>query len=182
MTECGALTPQVLLMTDEARALWIHFHDDVERELRQGGELAEVRDVGSKAADNVARLAALFHLFEHGPSGQVGQMPCASAAAVVGWHLYQARAFLGDVAAPPTLTNAQRLECWLIDHCKGEGNGAVERRTIQNRGPNPVRGGADLDAALSELIAAGRVREIAHGTRRLVEVNPALLGGGNGVA
>jgi putative DNA primase/helicase len=35
---------------------------------RTGGELYDLRDVGSKAADNVARMAALFHVF----AGSIG--------------------------------------------------------------------------------------------------------------
>lgn len=49
--EAGALAPPVLTMTDGARATWVRFHDGVEAELRPGGEMAEVRDVASKAAD-----------------------------------------------------------------------------------------------------------------------------------
>ncbi len=140
--DAGALTLPVLTLTDAARAAWVRFHDDVEAELRPGGDMAEVRDVASKAADNVARLAALFHLYMHGVTGQIDVAVVAAAARIVGWHLYQARAFLGDVAAPRELTAARRLDAWLVDFCRREGVREVERRTIQNRGPNPVRGRA----------------------------------------
>jgi putative DNA primase/helicase len=180
--DTGALTPPVLTLTEAARAVWVRFHDDVETELRPGGDMAEVRDVASKAADNVARLAALFHLYAHGAAGQIDVAAVTAAARIVGWHLYQARAFLGDVAAPRELTAARRLDAWLVDFCRREGVREVERRTIQNRGPNPVRGRAGLDAALAELAEAGRIREVDDGRRKLVRVNPALLGGSNGAS
>jgi putative DNA primase/helicase len=180
LDETGALAPPVLAMTDEARARWVGFHDDVEAELRPGGDMAEVRDVASKAADNVARLAALFHLYAHGPAGQIDVGAVTAAAHIVGWHLYQARAFLGDVAGPRELTAARRLDAWLIDYCRREGLREVERRTIQNRGPNSVRGRAGLDAALAELAEAGRILEVEDGRRKLVRINPALLDGGDG--
>ena len=94
LDEAGALAPPALAMSDDARALWIRFYDDVEAELRPGGDMAEVRDVASKAADNVARLAALFHLYASGPSGLIGAPSIVAAARIVRWHLYQARAFL----------------------------------------------------------------------------------------
>ena len=62
--EHGALSPVVLSLDLEAKRVWVRFHDDIERQLCTGGELAEVRDVASKAADNAARLAALFHAVE----------------------------------------------------------------------------------------------------------------------
>ena len=62
------LAPMPLHFTPAAKSSWITFHDDIERELRRGGELVDIRDVASKSADNAARLAALFQVFEHGPS------------------------------------------------------------------------------------------------------------------
>jgi hypothetical protein len=72
------------------------------------------------------------------------------------------------------------LDAWLIDYCRREGLREVERRTIQNRGPNSVRGRAGLDAALAELAEAGRILEVEDGRRKLVRINPALLDGGDG--
>ena len=178
--ETGALAPPTLELSDEGRALWIRFYDDVERELRPGGEMADARDVASKAADNAARLAALFHLYANGATGQIAPEAVESAARIVGWHLYQARAFLGDVAGPRDLLNARRLDAWLLDYCRREGIAEIERRTIQNRGPNPLRGRSALDAALTELTEAHRVREVDAGRRKIVKINPALLEGGNG--
>lgn len=176
----GALALPMLALTHEARAVWISFHNDVEGELRPGGDMAEARDVASKAADNVARMAALFHLYAHGSTGQVGPEAVTAAARIVGWHLYQARAFLGDLGSPRERSNARRLDAWLLDFCRRESVIEVERRTIQNRGPNPVRGKGALDGALEELVEAYRVREVDDGRRKLVRVNPALLGGDNG--
>ena len=62
----GALTPAMLSLSPEAKRAWVEYHDAIERELASGGELYDVRDVASKSADNAARLAALFQMFEHG--------------------------------------------------------------------------------------------------------------------
>jgi len=176
----GALTPPALVLSGAARDVWRAFHDDVERELRAGGDMAEVRDVASKAADNAARMAALFHLFAHGPAGEIGREAVEAAARIVGWHLYEARRFLSDVAAPRELSIARRLDAWILDRCARDGVAELSRRTIQTWGPGPVRGRAGLDAALRELADAGRVREVTDGRRLLVRVNPALLGGRDG--
>lgn len=178
--ESGTLTPPTLALSKGGRDVWRAFNDEVERELRRGGDLAEIRDVGSKAADNVARLAALFHLYANGPGGEIGREAVAAAARIVIWHLFQARAFLGDVAAPRELSTARRLDAWILDRCARDGVAELPRRTIQNEGPNPVRGRAALDAALAELVEAGRIRAIDEGRRKLVRVNPVLLGGSNG--
>jgi len=68
----GSLSPTILPLTADAKAAWVKFHDDIERELRSGGDLYDVRDVARKTADNAAHIAALFHVFEHGPGGAIG--------------------------------------------------------------------------------------------------------------
>jgi putative DNA primase/helicase len=69
--EDGALEPALMTLAPAARAAWIEFHNAIETELASGGEYQDVRDVASKTADNAARLAALFQMFEHG-MGAVG--------------------------------------------------------------------------------------------------------------
>ncbi|MCF8211594.1 MAG: DUF3987 domain-containing protein [Rhodoferax sp.] len=64
----GVLTPAMLTLSPDAKQAWVTFHDAIETELANGGDLYDLRDVGSKAADNVARLAALFHVF----AGSIG--------------------------------------------------------------------------------------------------------------
>ena len=176
----GALALPALTMDEAARALWIRFHDDVEGELRPGGKMADVRGEASKAADNAARMAALFHLYAHGAEGQIGAPAVESAGRIVSWHLFQARGFLGEVAVPREVSIARRLDAWILDRCRIKGLAKLPRRDIQNEGPNPVRTRATLDAALAELADAGRIRETNEGRQKLVAVNPKLLGAGNG--
>ena len=69
LNDSGEIIPFVLDLSPEAKALWVAFHDEVEGELNAGGDMADTRDVASKAADNAARMAALFHLYRRGPIG-----------------------------------------------------------------------------------------------------------------
>ena len=61
----------MLPLTPEAKAAWVKYHNEIESLLASGGELYDVRDVASKSADNAARLAALFQIFE-GVGGAIG--------------------------------------------------------------------------------------------------------------
>ncbi len=176
VTETGELAPQVLELASGARAAWVAFHDAVERELRDGGDLADVKDVASKAADNAARLAALLHVFEEG-LGPVSLPAFESASRIVAWHLSEARRFFGELALPAELATAARLDSWLLNYCRRERVASVPRREAQRLGP--VREKATLDAALRELDELGRVRLIIEGRAKTVAVNPALLSEGD---
>jgi len=173
--EFGNLSPDMLELSPEAKAAWVAFHNEVEEELRPGRDMAETRDVASKAADNAARLAGLFHVFENGPAGHVGIDHMETAASVITWHLYEARRFLGEIALPVAMTNALKLDEWILRYCRENGVSRISTRNIQQWGPGCTRDRKALHSALEELVDAARVRVVKDGRRILVEVNPALL-------
>jgi len=175
MDDDGALTLPVIDFTPEARGEWIAFHDAIEAELSDGGELRDVRDVASKAADNAARLAALFHAFA-GDGGAIATDAFAGAARIVAWHLNEARRFFGELALPAELADAVRLDAWLIGQCRRDGAQEVPRREAQRCGP--VRDADRLTTALRVLAELDRAREGTDGKRRPIRVNPALLAEG----
>ena len=169
----GILTPPVLPLAVEAKAAWVAFHDTIEGMLGAGGELHEVKDVASKTADNAVRLAALFQVFEHGMGGAIGADAFADASDIAAWHLSESRRFLGELALPPELADAARLDTWLIAHCKRERTQAVGKNHVRQHGP--LRDGKRLDAAIRELSELARLRRRANGKKLTVQVNPALV-------
>ena len=173
MAPDGTLTPTVLHLAPDAKTAWVRFHDEVEGRLRAGGDLVEVRDVASKIADNAARIAALFHVLEHGTGGQIGAAHMAAACRVAAWHLNEARRFFGEIALPEPMADAVRVERFVVGQCQRNGGNTVPRREVQNAGP--VRDGRRLDAALLELADAHRMRATEDGKRKLLVINPALL-------
>jgi putative DNA primase/helicase len=104
--ERGCLTPVVLDLSSQARAEWIRFHDEIERELGARGAFRSVRDVAAKAAENVARLAALFHVLEHGASGTIASGEIRAAASIAGWHLNEARRLTPPAPSAPAFPEA----------------------------------------------------------------------------
>lgn len=172
--ENGKLTPAMLELAPDAKLAWIAFHDQIEAMLATGGELYDLRDVGSKSADNVVRLAALFHVF----AGSIGaiDLDCVeSAVQIVTWHLLEAKRFLGELAMPAEIANPMRLESWMLDYCRRENTDKVPTREVQRCGPGGLRGKAAFKEAVTELAELGRARLVQDGKKRLVQINPALL-------
>ncbi len=182
LDETGAISVVTLDFSPEAKTAWIKFHDDVEVELKAGGDMEETRDVASKAADNAARMAALFHLYAYGTQGTISLTHMEAAAAIVGWHLYEARRFLGVVALSRQASNAVMMDTWLIKHFKEAKAAFISIRDLQRLCPNALRKRPILDAALGELIGVNRIRLRENGKQQVVEVNPALLKETNGAA
>ena len=174
MDEDGVLTPAMLTLAPDTKAAWIEYHDAIESELVSGGELYDVRDVASKTADNAVRLAALFHLFEHGMGGAVGLSDFEGASRIAAWHLSESRRFFGELALPTELADGARLDSWLIEHCKRRKTHIVGKNHVRQYGP--LREGSRLDAAIRELADLERLRLMKKGKRLTIHLNPALLG------
>ncbi len=169
----GALTPPMLPLTADAKAAWVEYHNAIEGELSSGGELYDVRDVASKSADNAARLAALFQIFE-GAGGAIGLDAFEGASRITAWHMNEARRFFGELALPAELADAARLDNWLIEYCRRERTHLVPTREAQRLGP--IRDKEKLVTALRELNELDRVRVTQEGRRKTIKVNPALVG------
>jgi len=173
LNDNGSLSPAMMTMTQEAKEMWIAFHDAIESELRSGGELHDVRDVASKAADNAARLAALFQVFEDGMCGTVERDAFEGASRIVAWHLNEAKRFFGEVALPSELVDAARLDAWLIGRCRQEREAEVSKREALQYGP--IRNDPALMAAIHTLEELDRVRFEKEGKRKVIKINQAVL-------
>jgi len=172
----GTLTPAMLKLSPDAKAAWVAFHDEIESMLSTGGELYDVRDVASKIADNAARLAALFHVFE-GSVGPIGIDAMESGACIAAWHLNEARRFLGELAMPAELAHPARLETWLLDYCRREKTDKVPIREVQRCGPGGLRDKTAFGEAVKELAELGRARLMQEGKKKLIQINPLVLSG-----
>jgi putative DNA primase/helicase len=170
----GELHPSALPLTAEAKAVWVAFHDEVEARLAVGGDYADIRDVASKCADNAARLAALFHIFEYGGGGAVGPGAMEGGCMLAAWHLDEARRFFGEIALPQEMADAARMSHWVLQYAKTLGVAEVATRDLQRMGP--IRKKDRLEAGLDELQAHHHVRVVKDGKRRWVVINPTLMG------
>jgi len=167
----GALKPDLMRMTKDAKELWVAYHDETESLICGNGALSAIRDVASKVSDNVARLAALLAKFEG--RTEINAKSLESAVYVVAWHLNESLGFLGGMALPAEMADAARVDKWVIDYCKTERTGFVSKRHVQQFGP--VQKKERFHAAINELANLDRLDVRKDGKKIFVHVNPALL-------
>jgi len=170
------LSPPTLNLNHDAKKAWVTFYNEIEKQLRPGGEACGVKDVGAKTPDNAVRIAALFHILEHGTDGNIEVPHLKSAGIIAAWHLNESRRFLGELALPQEESNAIQLDNWLVKWCKQENTNVVLRRKVQqNVTPIRLRQKEALNISLKELKETNRLRLIEIGKRKEIHVNPALL-------
>ena len=169
----GELQPVMMELSPEAKALWVEFHDAIESELANGGDLRQVRDVASKTADNAVRIAALFQVFEQNSiTGHISADYFDRASSIAAWHLNESRRFLSEFALPDDLAASMRLDAWLIEHCRSKQTLEVSKRNARQFGP--IRDGAMFDSAVKDMVDLDRIRIIKIGNKLSIQLNPRL--------
>ncbi len=107
----GALQLSPLTLSPLARRRWIDLHDAIEAQLGEFGELASVRPSGSKAAENLLRVAGILAVVEESTVVEVDHIQRASA--LVGYYLTEIQRLTEQEPVCRVKEEADRLLRWL---------------------------------------------------------------------
>jgi hypothetical protein len=171
LDESGSLSPPALLF-DEAVGPDMEFLSNLfEVSQRRGGSLEQVRGFASKGVEQACRLAALFHIFRHGPEFE--KHPICQADFEMGGRcakhfLHCALDLFGRRGPEPeSIRDARKIEKYL----QREGGAASPQTILQHCHISA----AQRDAGASELVERHRMRiEGGRGDTRYV-LNPGLM-------
>ena len=145
-----------LKFSPKAAFLWTNYANSVEADQQPGRALCNVRDAASKAAENVARLAAVIHAFDDA-EGDISLQTVETAIAMVNWYLKQFIRIFAPRVVPQVMLDALSLDLWLRGNYISKGYMSLYRKNwILQRGP--LRKKSQLDAALNVLADGGQVQ------------------------
>lgn len=167
LTSSGCVKLPTLSMSEQAKAQWILFFNRIEAGLKPQGQWTAVKDFASKTAENVARMAALFHLFE-GKSGQISAEHIEQSIEIVQWHLCEARRLFSTSDLSSGIADAKKLIEWLITKNVQQ----ISIRDIQRL--SPIRDKERRDQAMDVLIEHHLIRTTSIDNKKSVEINPHL--------
>jgi hypothetical protein len=141
------LAPRALVLSSEARELWIAFHNAVEAAMGADGPLALIRDVAGKAAEQAGRIAGVLQMIDDTRAADIGAGAMERACQLADWYLREATRLASEALIPPVIRDAIALLDWL----HGRGLETVTAATLQKTGPGPLRRKARLDPAVGAL-------------------------------
>ena len=101
-----------LQFSSKGKNRWVAFFNELERGLTSTHHWGSIPDFVSKAGENVARLAGLFHLFER-KTGQIDTDNIERAIDIIHWHLIETRRMLSLVKPQQEHSDATRLMQWI---------------------------------------------------------------------
>ena len=108
--------PVILTLSPEADQFRRAVSEDFEKAMREGGELAALRDWGSKAVGTMARIAGLLHLAEHlndGYARPISLDTLTKAHALIEYYAAHALAAADLMNTDPATARARALLDWI---------------------------------------------------------------------
>ena len=153
------LNPRELLLSPEAKRIWIAFHNAVEKQLADGGALASIRGLANKAPEHAARLAGVLALVDDLHCQAVGLDFIQSGIKLVQHYLNEALRLFNAAAISPELILAERLLGWLQE--RAEKN--ITLVEVYQYGPNAIRDARTARALLTILEEHGFVLPLEEG-------------------
>lgn len=84
-----------------------------ETEAALSDKWSSIKDFASKAAENTARLSALFHLFS-GKEGQINHEEMQQAIEIIRWHLFETRRIFYSRPKSSQHADAIKLLHWVV--------------------------------------------------------------------
>lgn len=161
---------EVLEFTQEGAACWVQAANEIERQMRPGGYFEACPDHGSKLAENVARIAALIHLFE----GHAGGITPETVLIALDISLYHSGHFRQVFMPPPQEEqDAHQLNEW-FNELRQFNWRIMQYNDVRQRAPRRLRDKQRLKAALEGLIVQQLVIVFTHHRTRYIDLMPWL--------
>lgn len=173
--ENGKPVEQTALKFDaQALHLWIQERQHVNLMKAPGGSLFNHPELCAKAADNIARIAAIIHVFEK-CEGNISAHSLNKAIEIFAWFANEQIRVLTPAPQPPQeLCDAHVLLQWLANYVRTHNLFALQKTPLLKIGPRATRSAPRLNAALIVLWQQGYLEEkVQEGSKAVyIVLNP----------
>lgn len=131
------LEPRKLVLSDDARRIWIAFSDLVEKAIAPNGELSPVSGLANKLAEHAARLAAVLTLVRDIDAGEIIGEDMAAGVELAQHYAAEALRLFGTNSVAPDLHLARAALVWM--RSPSWGKPLISLPDLYQRGPNAIR-------------------------------------------
>lgn len=151
--------PRKVLSFDQyAQKSWIKTYNEIESNICAGGQFHDHPEYASKIAENIARLAGIFHVFEGKPGLLIAEETLNAATEVVSWYTQEyLRIFREPDFRDQIADDANFLEKALARYAQDKSLTWVRISWLRQYGPNSLRKANRLEPAIEYLFSEGRI-------------------------
>lgn len=154
----GRSERRVLKFSQAAQARWHNISAFYEEQMQFGGRYHDTTDFASKAAENIARVAAVLHAFETDESDEIPDHTLCAAINLVDWHglQYQALVRKSDPVAQQH-REAELLCQWIAADLMAKGQAYMPCSYVLQYGPSFARKKDKMRPLLDLLMQWGKI-------------------------
>jgi putative DNA primase/helicase len=152
------LSPREIVLSGDAKKEWVAFHDDVEREMREGGELFFIRGFAAKAAEHAARLAGVVTLVQDPEATEISVEAVFAGIELLRFYLKEALRLFHTSNDDPDLILAEKCLEWCAS-----GEGVFSLPCLYQKGPSAVRNKKTASHIVEILEQHNSIRKIEGG-------------------
>lgn len=157
---------ECLEFTEQGAIYWVQVANEIERQMGPGGYFEACPDHGSKLAENVARIAALIHLFEDYEGGITPE----TVQMATDLCLYYSGHFQQVFMPPPQEEQDAYLLTEWFNELRQFNWRVVRYNDVRQRAPRQLRDKKRLKAALDVLISQQNVVVFTHNRTRYIDL------------
>ena len=164
----------ILTFAPNAAIAWQNFYSLIEANSAPGCQYHAIRDYASKLAENVARIAAIFHVVQF-DDNEISWNTVEAAIAVAMFFLNEFCRMFGQIYIPQDVLDANLIKAWLDRYSmKRPGIIYVEKKVLTQCVTPCLRSDKQRrERAIAVLAYQGVLREVLNGRKRFIELNPA---------
>jgi hypothetical protein len=151
--ETRELTPRLLYLNGQAKAVLVGFADRIEKAQAPGGDLSHVTGYASKAAEQACRIAGVLTLWRDLNAREVTAADMADAITLAQFYLAEAARLSDGAKVSIEIERAEALRKWLVERWPEP---EIVLRDVMNKCPTrALRESPKARAAINLLVQHG---------------------------
>lgn len=158
--DTGALDPMPLPLSADARATWVVFYNECEREIGPKGALVTVKGFGAKLAEHAGRIAAVLTVYDNPDATEVPLWAMQCGIRLAYYYGAEALRLRGHASISPDLRLAETLLQWWRALPSPE----LHLSTVYQFGPRSIRDAKTAKRIVEVLEDHGHVERLPAGT------------------
>lgn len=161
----------MLKFSPAAQARWHNISVFYEQQMQSGGRYHDTTDFASKAAENIARVAAVLHAFETDESDEIPDHTLCAAINLVDWHGFQYQLLVRKSDPVAQQHREAELLCeWIAADLMVKGQAYMPCSHILQFGPSFARKKDKMRPLLDLLMQLGKINIHSDGRKMFVTI------------
>ncbi|WP_041299977.1 YfjI family protein [Hyphomicrobium sp. MC1] len=133
------LAPRALVLSPDARQLWITFANEIERRVGPDGDLRPIAGLANKLLEHATRLAGILTVYADLNAREIDRETMERGFDLATYYAQTALRLRNAASVNAELVEADQISQWMRDKWKAAGERYISVTDLVQHGPNAIR-------------------------------------------